>query len=142
MELYGFPEGGFYVGPGVSESTFFPELAGPGAHEIAYVVLDENGCYNRSEQIITVDACTSVEESKFAKSIRVYPNPANDYVIVESEMIQNSRIRIYDIAGKEVHQQLNLKDKNNINVSQFPNGVYTIIITNDQDSAHIKFIKS
>jgi hypothetical protein len=142
MELYGYPDGGFFVGPGVSESTFFPELAGPGDHEIAYVVLDENGCYNRSEQIITVDACTSVEESEFAKSIRVYPNPANDYMIVESEMLRNSRIHIYDIAGKEVLQQFNLSDKNNIDVSPFQSGVYTIIITNDQDSAHIKFIKS
>lgn len=142
MELFGFPEGGFYVGPGVSESTFFPELAGPGDHEIAYVVLDENGCYNRSEQIITVDACTSVDESEFAKSIRVYPNPANDYMIVESEMLRNSRIHIYDITGKEVLQQFNLSDKNNIDVSPFQSGVYTIIITNDHDSAHIKFIKS
>jgi hypothetical protein len=142
MELFGFPEGGFYVGPGVSETTFFPELAGPGAHEIAYVILDENGCYNRSEQIIIVDACTSVEESEFAKSIQVYPNPANDRINIESELLRNSRIQIFDLAGKEVLRINNLSEKNNFDISAFHSGVYTIIITNNHDTAHIKFIKS
>jgi hypothetical protein len=142
MQLFGFPEGGFYVGPGVSESTFFPELAGAGEHEIAYVILDENGCYNRSEQIIIVDACTAVEESDFAKSIHLYPNPANDFIMIESDLLQGSSIRIFDIAGKEVYQSLNANEKSRIDLNVFNTGVYTIIISNEKDTAHLKFIKS
>lgn len=142
MQLFGFPEGGFYVGPGVSESTFFPELAGAGEHEIAYVILDENGCYNRSEQIIIVDACTAVEESEFAKSIHLYPNPANDFIVIESDLIKGSNIRIFDMTGKEVYQSINVYEKSRIDINAFTNGVYTIIISNENETAHLKFIKS
>jgi hypothetical protein len=142
MELYGYPDGGFFVGPGVSESTFFPELAGPGDHEIAYVVLDENGCYNRSEQIISVDACSSIDESAYAQSIQIYPNPASDFINLQSELLLNSSLVVYDLTGKEVHRQHNLSNKNKIDISALNVGVYTIIITNNQDIAHIKFIKS
>ena len=142
MELYGYPDGGFFVGPGVSESTFFPELAGPGEHEIAYVILDENGCYNRSEQIISVDGCSSIDESAYAQSIQIYPNPASDYINLQSELLLNSSLVVYDLTGKEVHRQHNLSNKNTIDISALNVGVYTIIITNNQDIAHIKFIKS
>lgn len=142
MDLFGYPEGGFYVGPGVSESVFYPEMAGPGQHEIAYVILDENGCYNRSESIITVDACTAVEESAFAKSILLYPNPARDFITLDSDLIKNSKLRIFDITGKEIYSVQNINEKTTIDINAFQSGVYTIIISNESDTAHLKFIKS
>lgn len=39
----GKPKGGYLAGLGVGDSTFYPELAGPGKHKISYVV-EEWGC--------------------------------------------------------------------------------------------------
>ncbi len=38
------PEGGTYSGPGVTDSWFIPETAGPGIHELTYTYSDSLGC--------------------------------------------------------------------------------------------------
>jgi hypothetical protein len=52
--LVGTPSGGIFIGPGVSESTFTPSVAGPGTHTIIYTYVDDNGCVN------STGLCTSV----------------------------------------------------------------------------------
>lgn len=39
----GKPKGGYFAGLGVGDSTFYPELAGPGKHRISYVI-EQWGC--------------------------------------------------------------------------------------------------
>jgi hypothetical protein len=51
----GMPEGGTYSGPGVSDGTFDPAVAGAGTHTITYTYEDENGCSNFAEETLTVN---------------------------------------------------------------------------------------
>jgi hypothetical protein len=50
----GTPAGGVYSGNGVSGSSFFPNLAGTGQHEIMYTLTDTNGCSNSAVDTVTV----------------------------------------------------------------------------------------
>ncbi len=46
--------GGTWSGPGVTGDVFNPALAGSGNHVITYSIIDENGCTDYDETIITV----------------------------------------------------------------------------------------
>lgn len=48
------PAGGSFSGTGISGNQFSPISAGQGTHLITYSVTDTNGCYNSSNQSITV----------------------------------------------------------------------------------------
>ena len=50
----GFPRGGTYSGTGVTGSSFDPDVAGPGTHEITYTYTDGNGCTQSATDNITV----------------------------------------------------------------------------------------
>lgn len=141
MDLFGFPEGGFFIGPGVSESTFFPELAGPGIHEIAYVYYDENGCANRSEQLMTVDFCTNVSEAEKGPSFTVWPNPAAEEIFILSSGQENISIRIHDISGKEVIRHQNHVAQSPIDISALHAGIYIVSAENEGHILQKKFVK-
>ena len=46
--------GGVWTGPGVTGNIFNPSLAGSGNHVVTYSIIDENGCTDYDETIITV----------------------------------------------------------------------------------------
>jgi hypothetical protein len=77
------------------------------------------------------------------KRIQVYPNPADKEVIIEvSEQTikQNYKLQILDINGKTVFEKKSKALKNAVDVSQFANGVYTIIITQNSNKFTEKLV--
>lgn len=75
-----------------------------------------------------------------------YPNPATDYVNVLAEFASASEatLKVYDIRG-ELMLITNIPETKQydgqINVSQLPNGTYTIVIETYEDTIINKFIK-
>ena len=60
-------------------------------------------------------------------NIKMYPNPANDYLNFNTNSNENVDIQIFDILGKSV---LNLDNvRNPVNVSELKSGVYFVQIT-------------
>ena len=64
--LYAFPNGGSYTGPGVSGSSFDPSMANAGANEIVYSFTDINSCSDSDTLSINVDTLPSVSINAFA----------------------------------------------------------------------------
>ena len=62
-----------------------------------------------------------------AQFVSIFPNPAQDYTIIESPKYAIEQVSIIDITGKVIHQE-KIAHQNNItlNVSPYPSGVYTI----------------
>jgi len=52
--LTGIPPGGTFTGPGMSDSTFHPLMAGIGTHAIVYIYTDGKGCSNSDTATTTV----------------------------------------------------------------------------------------
>ncbi|MCX6271952.1 MAG: gliding motility-associated C-terminal domain-containing protein [Bacteroidetes bacterium] len=50
----GSPAGGTYSGNGVSGTTFYPGIAGPGTYDVRYIYTNTNGCSDTATQPITV----------------------------------------------------------------------------------------
>ena len=70
-----------------------------------------------------------------AETIKVYPNPVNNFLYIEN--IKDSNYEIYDITGKRVLNGIN----NQINVSSLENGVYFLKVTLEENILTQKFIK-
>jgi hypothetical protein len=66
--------------------------------------------------------------SKEKHNIKIYPNPSNTIINIESEDIEDL-ITIYNLFGSKVFQT----NKNMINVSQFKKGTYIIEIKSERE---------
>ncbi len=87
---------------------------------------------------------TNVETGE-RESIRVYPNPAKDYIEVdiEAERFSSSEIELFDMQGRMVKKaKLAGKKGNRIDVSSLPSGVYVLGAKNDDGVMRKKIIKN
>lgn len=73
--------------------------------------------------------------------INMEPNPANNVLFISANKLIN-RIEIYDLAGKMVHYQTILSQKQSILINQLPSGTY-IVKTNlsDKSVSYNKIVK-
>ncbi|MBO5848919.1 MAG: T9SS type A sorting domain-containing protein [Bacteroidales bacterium] len=78
----------------------------------------------------------SLEE--YANRFEIYPNPANNYLNINTTENINE-INIYNIVGVLVYSEKDFN--NNIDLSNFSNGVYFIKINTDKGEITKKFIK-
>lgn len=99
----GSPDGGIYSGPGVMDNTFNPAAAGLGEHLVEYAYTDPNGCSASDTSLIVVEMNTGVREMGERLAIRVFPNPAKDYLFVEVEKpALPADYWVLDALGKEL----------------------------------------
>lgn len=90
----------------------------------------------------TCDALSSVNEAQPGSSVKVYPNPAHDFVYLISERFAKETIRVslFSSFGKKV-KTLDLSSQSaRIRVVDLPNGLYFIQI-NEIQNKMIPFIK-
>jgi hypothetical protein len=84
----------------------------------------------------SVNASLTVEEIAKNDFVKVYPNPTTDKLIIVSKNIKNTIL--YNINGQKVLET----DRNELNVSQLPIGVYLLHTSNNQNQlSTFKIIK-
>ncbi|MCF8372305.1 MAG: T9SS type A sorting domain-containing protein [Bacteroidales bacterium] len=72
-------------------------------------------------------------------SIKIFPNPCSDFISISSGQSTFSNIEILDMNGKIWLSDSNMDDL--VDVRNFPAGIYTIQISNDEGIYSSKFIK-
>ena len=94
----------------------------PGAY---LIIIDEaNSCSIADSVHLSLAIGIPVNASAFLK---VYPNPANDQLFIESNELTFDEIEIMDITGKQVqHQYLNNLHQTMLNISGLSDGVYLV----------------
>jgi hypothetical protein len=80
-----------------------------------------------------LNCVTGIEEKTNENNIAVYPNPANDFAIVEfnSKNKQNN-IRVTDAIGNVIYETTSTENKELINTSGFTPGLYFLTVNNTQ----------
>jgi PKD repeat protein len=133
----GLPFGGEYIGTGVTNNWFDPGVAGVGNHNITYSYTDENGCGNSAVQTMTVDGCTSISGTP-AEIISIYPNPAIDKLIINSEY-QVRAIQVIDLFGQVIVNERIDSRFYQFNTSSLKPGMFIFLIKTDHGdlSKHI-----
>ncbi len=115
-----------------------------GLNTITWTITDKTG--NASSctfQVVISKSITTETESLSIQNIKMYPNPAKDYIIMkgfESES-DNVLINIFDLGGKLFYQN-KLNNENKINVSDFEPGMYLIQIQKSDEMHMMRFVKT
>lgn len=82
-----------------------------------------NGSCSDTTSIATLHVSNLGMECILSSKIKLYPNPARDYLYVDSP--ENVEITIFDILGKEI-ESINTSEKKYFDVSQISNAIYLI----------------
>jgi hypothetical protein len=69
---------------------------------------------------------TSSVENTTSNRVKVYPNPAHDFLIIDTE--SPCEVAIYDCFGKTLLER-EIAGSEKVNISNLPTGVYFIRIT-------------
>lgn len=147
--LTGTPTGGVFNGTGMVSNYFDPSVAGLGTHGIAYIYVDGNGCIGSDAQCTTVDLNVNVGGNNMGTdggTIDVYPNPSNGNFAVSVADIEGIiNLSVFDSRGREVFTTAMVgngqKTIQNIDISNYANGVYTLSIRTDKGTTTQKLVK-
>ncbi|MEA3494435.1 MAG: PKD domain-containing protein [Bacteroidota bacterium] len=107
---------------------------GLGNHFFSVYVIANNGCTDSDTIIITVKDKSGINENENKITIKIYPNPARDFI--NFEILNNSGnqfiITLTSMNGKTVFNKIyakNIKVMNEkINISEFAKGIYILKI--------------
>jgi hypothetical protein len=96
--------------------------------------------------IVTGTTCTTLTLSnsnfEIANNIKMYPNPANNFVTVEVNNLTNAKLQVLDVTGKVLMNESLNNTTNSVNVQQLPTGLYFFKVTSNEGTATSKIIKN
>ncbi len=132
-------------GDGSTSTAFGPSksYSDTGWYDIKLVGIS-NGC--RDSLVITnavyvIDQFTSTETLKRVKW-KMYPNPANELLIIETETAISGGIRLLDMLGREqIVRPGTSETRVEIPLLQLSNGIYLVQIKTDQGILQQKLVK-
>lgn len=118
--------------------TFTDEIVN--LEEIQVVVFIQDDATREIHQTAIMDYTTKVSSIDFNNQITVYPNPTRGIIFVSN--VENSELKVYDILGSNVLSMESKEFEKSINVSDFKNGVYFVVINKDGETTTKKIIIS
>ncbi len=91
-----------------------------------------------AECVVTVTDNTGIAETQAAEStFKIYPNPTNGELRIESGELRMEEIQLLDVAGKRVFET----KKTDFNISHLPTGIYFMRLKTDKGNITKKVIK-
>ncbi len=111
-----------------------------GGTELTEITIDPNLLKTNNNIIIkTNNDCQGIIEDNFDlnSSVLVYPNPSTGVVFVEG--LTQGIIQVYDNSGAKL-LETQAHEKNSINLSQYPTGVYHIKVKQEKQTETFKVI--
>ena len=59
---------------------------------------------------------------------KIYPNPCQDFIIIESESYLNHTLKIINLTGQDVHKSKLSAKSTRIEIGEWPNGIYIVLL--------------
>jgi hypothetical protein len=137
----GTPTGGTYSGTSVSNNAFNTSV-GVGTYPITYSYTNNNNCSSSSLKNLTVIDCSNVGlGEEIVGNFLLYPNPANDNLILESSNdLLGEEYKIFDFSGRIILTGKINTLTQKIEITNISNGSYLFQIENGSTNS-IKFVK-
>jgi hypothetical protein len=94
--------------------------------------------YYKDESEFSNKSCSSILNiTEYNSKFNIYPNPANDKIFIESELIHH-HAEIFDINGKLVINRVLDLNITTIDISNLTQGIYFIKVSNETVGKFIK----
>jgi hypothetical protein len=112
-----------------------------GKYLVKLQTYNANGCINDSA-LEVVFAPVSLNELTLNKQTKLYPNPASDFVTLNTAYIGNNIIfiNVYNVVGALVKSEQLNKSNQQFNVEGLGNGVYVVEIKHEESAESQKLI--
>lgn len=124
------PNGEFY---GVGEARYNKQL------ETTIFKLDSMGCLDPENCDLIQFVATNNKEIDYSDKIKIYPNPAIDYVQIESDIqTKIDKIVIIDQLGKKRKVLDKVNSYESVDISTLSNGIYYLLFLNDNRTMAVK----
>ncbi len=124
---------------GVSTHQVSVQWGSPGTGIITVSETNEYNCTSLSGEFeVTIDNCTGIDENDHGLA-RIFPNPASNHLNIEFDAAEtgNFSLNILNILGHIMYSDHNIPLQSNqslqINISDYPEGIYIIRILTDQN---------
>jgi hypothetical protein len=88
---------------------------------------------------VILKTVTPVTEAELSGQIKLYPVPAHDLLHIDFPDANNARLTIFDAAGN-LALQMTMRESNQIDVSNYPKGLYFAKIEQDGQSVSKTFV--
>jgi hypothetical protein len=142
VALTGQPGGGAYTGSNVTTGVFTPG-ATAGTFMPAYNITSSvTGCSNSASVTIVVSTCTGADNvAARINGLQLYPNPNLGEFTID---LNNGLVKTYevsDLTGRIILTGSSAKDKINVNIAPYANGVYFVKIKSEDTVEIIKVVK-
>lgn len=123
---------------GATSQTYTPTQNG----DYTVAVTDSNGCTATCVKVQV--SWLGITEITMVNNIHIFPNPANNFVYIESKIPLNSTISIFDVLGRKIKETHN-EDKSaiiGINIENLVKGVYIIQLSGKEKLLNLIFVKN
>lgn len=103
-----------------------------------------------SVEVTTTDGCTGTAsytstldiEDISSNDVYLFPNPAQEVVTIKFGTASSTEITITDQTGRVVFVETFTENEAKLNVESLANGVYNVIVTNENQQNTLRFVKS
>lgn len=101
-----------------------------------------NGCIGRKTVMVTVDECTGLVSQQQPAGLQIYPNPFEQKFEVVCHLKGMKHLTVTDASGKVLFQNKSEEERQEINLSAFPSGLYFIQIQSKEGVYFQKLVKT
>jgi glucose/arabinose dehydrogenase len=126
------PTGGIFTG-NIGNGFFDPSVAPVGLNPVSYSYTDSLGCTAIWIDTIEVEVCLGTGDNRLLENIRIFPNPAKDYLYltIPGNQFFPLEIIITDIQGKIFLKNKNIEEgpeSIKIPLLDFSSGIYFVSV--------------
>jgi len=101
-------------------------------------IYSKSGEYNLNW--IKFSVATGIEKPENETTLNVYPNPANESVNITFGSSAQKLVELYDVVGKLWYKTQTFDVATELNVSNYPNGIYWLRVSDKNGSATAKIL--
>ena len=137
------PAGGILNGNGLNGLVL--TINGTGVYPVTYTYVAGDGCSNSVTKDLVVESCLDIEQINPEAAISIYPNPANDVVTAQADILANIRNTplVYDITGKLIEVPFTQQaDKVTFSTGNLASGMYLIRFNINGTLISKRFVKA
>ncbi len=114
---------------------------GVGVHTIDVLATDMNGCNNSDTLVLTVDACTDIDQPEGFK-MNVYPNPVLTNLNLENKGQAPFNVQLINILGETIQtMRVDGQNTQSIDMTAFASGTYFIKVFDGEKEHTLKLLK-
>ncbi len=115
------------------------QYAATGSYNVCLTVANNGGCNDSYCDSVYYNSTVGIAEQN-STALLIYPNPVNDFMMIENGNTPIDEVTIYDITSKTI--KTITPTTNKLNVSELSRGVYLISVRTNEQTTTKKFIKN